>query len=221
MDKPTGNTQYLAASFAGCLAALGLLLAATAVSLVSGSGQEPFETVSNPVAYADGLTQAEDGLRAILFIDSLFIIAYLTAICFAIATFERKCSPAAWFGGLGMIAVAILDALENATLAQSLDITALGAPLTLQHITWQASVSAMKWQVAALSLFAITFTLPCNTLVERILVWGMRLGLPLAVPLFIMDAFGLREVAPLGLGLAMLGGFALLAVVARSHSAKN
>ena len=36
MDKPTGNTQYLAASFAGCLAALGLLLAAEAPSQLAG-----------------------------------------------------------------------------------------------------------------------------------------------------------------------------------------
>lgn len=225
MEKAAGETkqrQYLAASFAGCLAALALLLAATAISLVWGSsaepvGQEAFETISDPAAYAGGLARADGPLRAILFVDSLFIIAYLTAVGFATAAFAGRCRPAAWFGGLAIVAVAILDALENATMVQSLDLLAVGAPLTLERIAWQASISAMKWQTAALSLFALTFTLPHETILERVLVWAMRLGLPLAVPLFVMNTFGLREIAPLGMGLAMVSGLALLAAVTRSH----
>lgn len=229
MEKAAGETkqrQYLAASFAGCLAALALLLAATVISLLWGSaaepvGQEAFETISNPAAYASGLARADGPLRAILFVDSLFIIAYLAAVGFATAAFAGRCRPAAWFGGLTIIAVAILDALENAMMVQSLDLLAVGTPLTLERIVWQASISAMKWQTAALSLFALTFTLPHETMLERVLVWAMRLGLPLAVPLFVMNTFGLREIAPLGLGLAMVSGLALLAAVTRSHLGKS
>lgn len=203
-----------------------MLAAATVISLVSGSpaepvGQEAFETIADPAAYAAGLARADDALRTILFVDTLFIIAYLTAIGFAIAAFADKCRPAAWFGGLAIIAVAILDALENATMVQSLDLVALGAPLTLEHIAWQASISAMKWQMAALSLFAVSFTLPGESVLEQVLVWAIRLGLPLAVPLFVMNAFGLREIAPLGMGLAMLGGLILLAAVTRSHLGRS
>lgn len=228
MEKATHSPlqhQYLAASFAGCLAALAALLAATAISLVWGSsaepvGQEIFETISDPTAYAGALARADGPLRAILFVDSLFIIAYLTAVGFAIAAFAGRCRPAAWFGGLAIIAVAILDVVENATMVQSLDLVAMGAPLTLEHIAWQSSISAVKWQMAALSLFAATFTLPNKTMLERVLVWAMRLGLPLTAPLFVMNAFGLREIAPLGMGLAMVAGLALLAAVTRSHLGK-
>ena len=229
MEKAThdpAQRQYLRFSFAGCLAALCMLLAATGISLISGSpsepvGQEVFETIADPAAYAAGLVRADSPLRAILYVDTLFIIAYLTAIGFAIAAFAEKCRPAAWFGGLAIIAVAVLDALENATMVQSLDLVALGAPLTLEHIAWQATVSAMKWQMAALSLFAISFTLPRETLLEGVLIWVIRLGLPFAVPLFVMNAFGLREVAPLGMGVAMLGGLALLAAVTRARLGKS
>ncbi|WP_075996759.1 hypothetical protein [Salaquimonas pukyongi] len=215
--RKTTQQDYPAISFAGCLAAIGLLLAATIVSLTSGASQEPFETIADAAAYASGLAKAETGLRTILFIDSLFIIAYVTAIGFAVAAFASRCRPAAWLGGLAILAVAILDMLENAIMAQSLDMAVLGASITLERIAWQASLSAMKWQMAALALFSVSFILPDESLLERLLVWGLRLGLPLAVPLFVMDAFGLRQIAPAGLGLTMLGGFILLAVVLRTH----
>lgn len=213
----TARQDYPAISLAGCLAAIVLLLAATIVSLTSGASQEPFENIADPGDYASGLLSAQAGLRTILFIDSLFILTYLTAIGFATAAFASKCRPAAWLGGLSILAVAILDMLENAVMAQSLDIAVLGAAITVERIAWQTSVSAMKWQMAALALFSVSFIMPDESLLERLLVWGLRLGLPLVVPLFVMDAFGLRQAAPVGLGLTMLGGFILLAIILRTH----
>lgn len=215
----TAQQQY-ATALAGCISAIALLLVATAISLATGAGQEIFETIRNPAAYGSELAAADQGLRAILFIDTLFIPAYVTAIGFAMTAFASSCRPAAWIAGIGILAVALLDVVENTIMVQSLDLALLGILPDEGRITWQAFASALKWQVAALSLFAAGFVLPRDSSLEKLLVWGVRIGLPLSVPLFVMDAFGMREAAPILIGVSMLGGLALLAMVLRGRLSK-
>ncbi len=212
--------DILKISFVASLCALGLLIVASAIALSSNpvSGQEQFEVISRPVDYTAQLTLVSEGLRRVLFVDGLFMVAYAVAIGFAVLAFADNNRAAAWLGGLGIVAVMVLDALENATMAQSLDIAAMGIQIPIERIAYQASISAMKWQFAAAALFAVSFVLPYGRPVEKLLVWGIRIGLPIAVPLFLTDAFALRQAGGLLLLLTMCGGFALLAWVVRTQT---
>ncbi len=202
------------------LVALALLAAAMLAANLAPypAGQEFFEVIRPAEVYSAALANADPALRTVLFFDALFALAYTGAICFAILGFARRNVPVAWFCGLGIVAVMVLDYRENTIMVQSLDIVAAGGELPLARIAAQASVSAIKWQGAAAVLFALSFLLPADTLIEKLLVWGTRLGLALAVPLFVLNAFGLRETGTLFILLSMAGGFVLLAVVTRSRA---
>ncbi|MEC9344513.1 MAG: hypothetical protein VYD64_11790 [Pseudomonadota bacterium] len=216
MDRRT----LLDTAFVATICALLLLVAALAIALASDpvAGQEPFETVSDPSAYAAALAASGAGLRAVLFVDSLFLLAYTVAIGFTAMTFAVNNCAAAWVGGLGILAVMALDMLENATMVQSLDIATLTGAVSMERIAFQATISAMKWQLSAAALLAVSFVLPSATLVEKLLVWGVRLGLPVAVPLFVMNPLGLRETGGLLLLVVVAGGFVLLSLVLRSQA---
>lgn len=208
-------------SFVATLCALALLVVAVVAGMASDppAAQEQFETVSDLARYAALLAATGPGLRAVLFVDTLFLLAYTVAIAFADIAFCDNNRAAAWFAGLGIVAVMLLDAVENATMVQSLDLVETGGTITAERIANQALVSAIKWQAAAATLLAISFVLPNATMIEKLLVWGLRIGLPVAVPLFLTDAFGLRETGGLLLLVSMASGFVLLAIVLRRHVA--
>ena len=204
------KTALTAALLSLALFALAFVLALTGNPVV---GQEQFETISAPAAYTASLVGGASGLRRILFVDGLFMLAYTVAIGFAIMAFAERNRVAAWIGGIGIVLVMLLDAMENAVMAQSLDLALIGEAVSADRIAFQALVSAMKWQSAAAALLAVSFVLPDETPVEKLLVWGVRLGLPIAVPLFIMNGFDARGLGLLMLPVAMGGGFVLLALV--------
>lgn len=213
------NQQLLKTSYIASVISLVLIVIATVVALAvePHAGQERFEIFSDAATYASGMLAAADRLRIVLYIDGLFMMSYTVAIGMAIMAFAQNNRAAALLSGVGIVAVFLLDAFENATMAQSLDLVAAGAALDQGRIGFQAMVSAMKWQTASLILFSTSFVLPYETLVEKLLVWGARIGLPLAVPLFVSDTFGLRTVAGPLMLLSMGGGFVLLALVARGR----
>jgi hypothetical protein len=211
--------NLLGISLVATLCALALLLAIVAVALTASpqAGQEQFEVVWDAAGYSQRLAAVAGGLRIVLFLDGLFLLAYATAIGFAVLAFAHNNRAAAWFGGLGILAVMLLDAFENATMGQSADLIASGGSLTAERIAHQAAISAMKWQTTAAALLATSFVLPRDTLLEKTLVWGVRLGLPVAVPMFLYSPLGLRELGGLLLLISMLGGFVLLALVVRGR----
>lgn len=198
-----------------------ILLIATGFAANTGptnAGQELFEVLIDQAEYSAALELASPALRMVLFIDSIFALAYTSAICCALIGFYRNNPPFAWFATLAIIAVMLLDYWENITMGQSIDIVQSGADISMERILYQASISAIKWHLAAACLFAVSFVLPNTSLLEKLLVWGTRLGLTIAVPLFVLDAFDLRELGALMIGLSMAGGFLLLAVVTWRHS---
>lgn len=219
-EETMSRRDLLTISFTANLCALALIVVASALALLHDpmAGQEQFETVAQPAEYAARMVAAADGLRQVLFVDALFMIAYTVAVGFAVLAFAGNNRAAAWFGGIGIVLVLGLDILENAVMTVSTDIVAAGGQLAMERIAGQATVSALKWQTAAAVLFAISFVLPSRSALEKLLVWGVRIGLPVAAPLFITGAFSLRGAGGLLLLVSMAGGFILLAAVTRSHA---
>ena len=66
-------------------------------------------------------------------------------------------------------------------------------------------------------LFSISFVLPNSSFVEKLLVWGTRLGMAIGVPLFIYNPFDTRLIGTAIIGLSMSGGFVLLALVTKDR----
>jgi len=209
------DNSYLKQSAILSTLALLLLIAGGWVSNTGEypAGQELFEVLSNQSDYSTALINATPALRTVLFIDAIFALTYTSAICFAVLGFAHRNKPVAWFAGLSIIAVMTLDYLENTIMGQSMDLLEIGQQLPLENILFQSTVSAIKWQASAASLFAISFLLPNDTLVEKLLVWGTRIGLAVSVPLFLIGPFGMRDTGILFIGVSMASGFILLAMV--------
>ncbi|MCB1517745.1 MAG: hypothetical protein KDJ19_09050 [Hyphomicrobiaceae bacterium] len=211
--------SFLKTSWAAALVSLVLIILATVVALGTEphAGQEGFEVFADTATYVANMAAAGDRLRIVLYIDGLFMMSYTVAIGAALLAFAQNNRAAAILSGIGIVAVFLLDAFENAVMAQSINMVAAGDALEQSRIGFQAMVSAMKWQTASLILFSTSFVLPSKTFVEKLLVWGARLGLPLSVPLFVSNAFGLRTFAGPLMLLSMGGGFILLALVTRKR----
>ncbi|HHB83522.1 MAG TPA: hypothetical protein ENK61_08655 [Devosia sp.] len=210
------KSAYLKQSAVLSVIAFILLMIAFSVGQFAspGAGQEQFEYIYALEKYVSNLVGAEPALRTVLFFDALFALCYTAAICFAILGFASRNMPVAWFCGLGILSVMGLDYWENITMVQSLDLAAIEGGMTQERVVYLATVSAVKWHTSAAVLFAISFLLPRKTLAELLLVWGTRLGLAIAVPLFVVNAFDMREMASWMILMSMGSGFVLLALVA-------
>jgi hypothetical protein len=197
-----------------------LLILAAALSVLSGgsASQERFEVYSDPAQYTAALREAGGYLRMVLAADDLFILAYMGAIGFAALGFSAGNPAAALVAGLGVIVLGGFDFWENMTMGTSLDIAMQDQTIDIARITYQASISAAKWNAAAVTLVALTFAIPKERFFEILLVWATRLVFPAATALFVTGAFGLRQAGLYAIYAGMLSGFILLAIVAFNRS---
>ncbi|VAW19968.1 hypothetical protein MNBD_ALPHA11-40 [hydrothermal vent metagenome] len=209
------NSEYFKQSAVLSVVALALLVAGVVVGSMAFpvTSQEQFEIIYALESYTRNLGAAEPAIRLILFLDSIFILAYIGAISFAIIGFASRNLPVAWFAGLGILAVMGLDIWENILIVISLDLVKFGETVSAQTMAQQALISSFKWQISAITLFALSFLLPGKRLAEFLLVWGTRLGLAIAAPLFVFNPFELRPIGSLLILASMSGGFILLAIV--------
>jgi len=214
--------SYLIQSKIWAAVALAILIVAAIMEMggLPNSGQQQFEYIYDLQEYTEALAAADPNIRIVLFLDSLFILCYAAAITFAAIGFADRNLPVAWFCGLGIVAIGILDFWENTTMVHSMDMLANGIPITAERMLYQVQVSATKWQASAAVLFAISFLLPDARLVEKVLVWGTRVGLAVAVPLFVINSFDARGLGGLLLLVSMASGFALLTAVTHLNSQK-
>src|SRR5215469_10239889 len=157
-------------------------------------------------------------IRMVLAADDVFIIAYMGAIGFAALGFRAVNPAAALTAGLGVFALGGLDFWENMTMGTSLDLAMDGQTIDAARITYQAAISAAKWNAAAVTLVALTFTIPKERFFEILLVWATRLVFPAATALFVTGALGLRQAGLYAIYAGMLSGFVLLAIVTYNRS---
>jgi hypothetical protein len=201
------------------LALILLILAAALTILPYGSAsQERFEVYADPAQYTTALREAGGYLRMVLAADDLFILAYIGAIGLTALGFRAENPAAALAAGLGVFLLGGLDFWENMTMGTSLDIAMAGQTVDVSRITYQAAISAAKWNAAAVALIALTFAIPKERFFEIVLVWATRFIFPAATALFVNDALGLRQAGLYAIYAGMLFGLALLAVVTSNRS---
>lgn len=201
-----------------------VLMALSVVVAVASSGagaQDPLETFSDPATFSAILKGAGPALRLALFFDALFTIAYAGAVGFAAIGFRDRCPPAAWAGGLGILATMGLDVAENLLMLGSLGLAASGLEITGERVTLHVMISGMKLHVAAVALIAFTFTLPTRGLATFAMRWGARIVMPVSATLFVTDAFGASGYGSLGVFFAMAPGLPLLAFIALREAGQD
>lgn len=136
---------------AACAAVLFLVL--LAISRATGADQQWFESVRDPATYAAALARHSTGLRALIAVDDLFIVAY-AAVGLALGEKLRR-APVARALTAAVLIAATLDLLENHHILAMLR-AAPGAP-ALAQLELQMTLSMTKWALAhgAFVLFAL------------------------------------------------------------------
>ncbi|HHL21944.1 MAG TPA: hypothetical protein ENJ52_10525 [Aliiroseovarius sp.] len=179
----------------------------------NGAGaQELHEFYAPPSAYTYSLTEAGGALRVVLLLDLFFMIGYGGALAMT-AFANRGRNPVMAVAALvGIGGLVLLDLAENVTMVLSLDLAENGTVISAGRIIAQVEISSLKWLVAALAVVALTFTLPRDTMLEKLLIWAARVMLPLGTGLFVTGAFEARLLGALLILVGMAGGFALLAL---------
>lgn len=195
---------------------LAVFAAMMALALATGGAgaQEPHEVFAAPAAYTQALLDCANNLRIVLFLDVLFMIGYGGALAMTARAFAANNPVMAWVAGLGAAGLIALDIREDVFMVISLDMAEAGVALEPARIAAQAGISGVKWLIAALSVVALSFVLPQETGLERVLVWSARLALPVGAGLFVTGAFDARVVGGVLILTGMGGGFTLLAVTA-------
>lgn len=216
MSRLLGVASYLAVTAAGILAVMLM------IALESGVTQQKFETVWSLARYTEQFLAARHPLLLTLTFDNLFILAYAGAIGLAMSGLRN--AENAWLAALaaaGMVATGLLDYAENLhflTLYASLD---AGVAVSDGEVAQRMWSSLMKWHIAYAAMFVASFVVPVRGLLSFILVWSMRVVLPVVG---VLVYTGPEEIRPL-LGLAryvlMFSGFVLMALVFSSEAARK
>lgn len=197
------------------VAAAGLLAIMLTVAVQAGGvTQQKFETFSALDVYTTAFAAAKPVILQTLIFDNLFIIAYVGALVIglaALSTAETRVAAGLAIGGA--VTLGLLDYAENLhfiTMYARLD---AGQALTADELGWRMWASLMKWHIAYLSLALASFVIPVRGLVSFVLVWSLRVVLPvIGVPIYAgPEAWRpMLEIARYG---AMLSGFVLFALV--------
>lgn len=198
------------------LCALGSALTLAGMLAVAywfgGTSQQTFERVMPAEAYARALVSADLPLRIILALDNLFILLYTPVfLLLGTALYRKRTRYLTAAATLLLVAVAVLDFLENHHIQVMIDSVQAGIPLVQADISERAQQSMLKFHSSYLGLFLFSFVLPSQTPLERILIWGIRLALvPAGILLYVVPGAGGRILELLRYG-GMFFGFALLA----------
>jgi hypothetical protein len=165
----TGQT---AARLAAATAAVFALL--LALVLGQGISQQYFELAHAPAIYNEALIAHGRALTGILLIDGAFILLYTATALFAIKTLSAHAPRfvAHLTGGL-IIAVALLDMLENSHIYTLLQQVRNGNGATVADIAWQATESMMKWLLAYFAFFMLGFLVPGRNWPEKVLKYSL------------------------------------------------
>jgi hypothetical protein len=216
MSRLLGLASYLAVTAAGILAIMLM------IALESGVTQQKFETVWSLARYTEQFIAARQPLMLTLTFDNLFVLAYAGAVGLAMAGLRN--AENGWLAALaaaGMLTTGLLDYAENLhflTMYANLD---AGVAISDGEVAQRMWSSLMKWHIAYAAMFVASFVVPVRGLLSFILVWSMRVVLPVVG---VLVYTGPEEMRPL-LGFAryvlMFSGFVLMALVFSSEAARK
>jgi hypothetical protein len=167
----------------------GLAAVMLAITLMTGTSQEDFETIWPREIYAADLVRQAGALRLILAVDFCFIAAFtIFFIAWAERQLEQGASGIAVRIGLGAILiVAALDILEDCHLLALLRQALMGLPLSQADLGWQMVESQVKFALSTIGIAILGLTWPKQSalarLIKVLLLVQVVLGAAVAVTL--------------------------------------
>jgi hypothetical protein len=197
------------------IVAAGLLAVMLVIAVQSGGvTQQMFELAAPLDAYTAAFAAAKSAILQTLIFDNLFVIAYVGALALglsALATPETRVAAGLAIGGIA--AAGVLDFAENLhfiTMYARLD---AGQALSADEIGWRMWASMLKWHLAYGGLVMASFVIPVRGLASFVLVWSLRVVLPVVGVLIYAGPEAWRPMLGLARYGAMLSGFVLFAMV--------
>ncbi|MBK9032878.1 MAG: hypothetical protein IPL61_16670 [Myxococcales bacterium] len=167
------HANRLAVALAATAAAV--LTAMVAITAATGVAQEPFEVVR--ADYAPAIAAGADALRAIIGLDALFLIAYTGFFVLLPRALGVADHPLVRLGVRAMVAVAVLDIVEDHHLLALARMAGAGLPISPAAIELQHVLSQAKFHLSYLALAMIALGLPRADVRDR--VFAVMIGLPL------------------------------------------
>ena len=190
-----------------------VLTAMVAITAVTGVAQEPFER--QRVDYLTAIADAAPALRAIIGLDALFLIAYTAFFVLLPRALGVDGEPVVRLGVRALVAVAVLDMIEDHHLLAVADAARDGLPVEPVRLALQQVLSQVKFHLSYLGLALVALGLPRRTAGERAFAW--MLGLPLPVLGAVQWAAPtLESTLDVARWLAFMSGFAAAIVTVRA-----
>ena len=169
------RANQLAVALAATAAAL--LTAMVVITAATGVAQEPFEVVR--ADYASAIAAGAAALRAIVALDALFLIAYAGFFVLLPRALGVADHPLVRLGVRAMLAVAVLDIVEDHHLLALARMAEAGQAIDPIVIELQHVLSQTKFHLSYLALAMIALGLPRADWRDRAFAW--MIGLPLPV----------------------------------------
>lgn len=183
MKQPVSPRDLLVVTaHAAAVAVLAMLL----IFVVTGIGQDPLQSVHASEDYAHLLLARPPVLRAVVGIDNLFIVFYVTAfLCAGMLLMESGANRTFTLAGvLAICATGALDLFENLHFLVMLGQAELGLSISPARIAFQVLESLVKFHVSYLGLFLFGAALLGRTRAERTLArlaWYVQLPVGLLI----------------------------------------
>ena len=150
------RANQLAVALAATAAAL--LTAMVVITAATGVAQEPFEVVR--ADYASAIAAGAAALRAIVALDALFLIAYAGFFVLLPRALGVADHPLVRLGVRAMLAVAVLDIVEDHHLLALARMAEAGQAIDPIVIELQHVLSQTKFHLSYLALAMIALGLP-------------------------------------------------------------
>jgi hypothetical protein len=197
------------------IAAAGLLTIMLVIAVQSGGvTQQKFELFAAPELFAATFVAAKGVILHTLIFDNLFVIAYVGALALglaAISTAETRVAAGLAIGGI--VSAGLLDYAENLHFIVMYARLDVGHVLSADELGWRMWASMMKWHIAYASLVLASFVIPARGIVSFVLVWSLRLVLPVVGVSIYAGPEAWRPALGIARYGAMLSGFVLFAIV--------
>jgi hypothetical protein len=175
----------------------GLLALVLFVLEVTAQGSQSLFQINRPSAEFSALLLTRGAsLRADLGIDFIFLCAYAAfflSLCVVLKTWARDTPTSAEtavfinIATASLLITACLDAIENAHLLAMLSMAEQGQPIDQGEIAGQMIESMAKFMFSYFGLFVLSFALPQDTAIEKLVVLSLRwVQLPIGVGIFVL-----------------------------------
>jgi len=176
---------------AGCALAGALTVAGLFASFLAfgpPGGQDQLQAIRPAAEYAQILLENPPARRLAIGLDNIFIVLYSTLFVVLAALLKQRLVytrlTAAACGLLGLLGG--LDLLENMHLLVMLSAAERGITISATQIQLQVWESLVKFHAGYVGLFMLGWSLPRNTLMEKVFCFALRwVQLPVGVLIYL------------------------------------